>query len=451
MLTLLKKLLSKFGVDGAIGFTLLSRIISASGGLITLVFIASFLTTEEQGYYYTFGSIVAIQIFFELGLNGIITQYVAHEVAHLKWGSNFKLEGNNQNLSRLSSLLHFCIKTFGAIAVILFLILSISGYVFFTKFHHGSELISWELPWLLVSISTTLLFLINPLIAFIEGLGKVKDVAKLRFFQQLFNVSTVSLTLIFGGKLWALGVGSFLSFIILAVGVFFTQKKRILLNIYHAIGENKIHYWNEIFPYQWKIAVSWISGYFIFQLFNPVLFATEGPKVAGQMGMTLAVLNGISALSMSWITTKIPKMASLIAVQNYSVLDGLFNRTIRQLTIVNVFMLLIFNLGVWVLHINKFGIAERFLPLFSLLLLSFVTLANQFVFSWATYLRCHKKEPYLINSITLGFLSSISTLFIGKYYGLLGIVISYSIISIPIGMTWGFLIYKNKKSQWHTH
>ena len=37
-------------------------------------------------------------------------------------------------------------------------------------------------------------------------------------------------------------------------------------------------------------------GYFIFQLFNPVLFATEGAVVAGQMGMTLAALNGIKHL-----------------------------------------------------------------------------------------------------------------------------------------------------------
>lgn len=82
---LIQKYSQQIGIDGAIGYTVLSRIISASGGLVTLVFISLFLSTEEQGYYYTFGSIIAIQVFFELGLNSIITQYAAHEVAHLQW------------------------------------------------------------------------------------------------------------------------------------------------------------------------------------------------------------------------------------------------------------------------------------------------------------------------------------------------------------------------------
>ena len=55
----------------------------------------------------------------------------------------------------------------------------------------------------------------------------------------------------------------------------------------------------EIFPFQWKIALSWISGYLIFQLFNPVLFATEGSKIAGQMGMTMVAISGISSISIS--------------------------------------------------------------------------------------------------------------------------------------------------------
>jgi O-antigen/teichoic acid export membrane protein len=72
----------------------LSRVIQGGGGLISIFFIASYLTKQEQGYYYTFGSILAIQVFFELGLSGIITQFVAHEFASLKWKSPIELEGS---------------------------------------------------------------------------------------------------------------------------------------------------------------------------------------------------------------------------------------------------------------------------------------------------------------------------------------------------------------------
>ena len=56
---------------------------------------------------------------------------------------------------------------------------------------------------------------------------------------------------------------------------------RILYN-FEREATDTISYMKEIFPNQWKIALSWVSGYFIFHFFNPVLFA-EGPVVAGQM------------------------------------------------------------------------------------------------------------------------------------------------------------------------
>src|ERR1035437_9872245 len=113
-------------------------------------------------------------------------------------------------------------------------------------------------------------------------------------------------------KIYLLGFGSFIGgfFFLLIIA---SKYNKILINIWKTVIVEKVHYRAEIFPYQWKIALSWISGYFIFQLFNPVLFATEGAVVAGQMGMTLAALNGVQSLSMAWITTKVPLFSGLIA------------------------------------------------------------------------------------------------------------------------------------------
>ncbi|MBW8327118.1 MAG: hypothetical protein K0M50_20305 [Prolixibacteraceae bacterium] len=448
-LNFIKKYSQHIGIDGAIGYSVLSRLISASGGLISLIFIALFLSTEEQGYFYTFGSIIAIQVFFELGLNGIITQYAAHEVAHLRWETATKLTGDPQHLSRLSSLLHFCVKVFTSVAFFLFVILEISGYIFFTKYHHGNEIVSWQLPWMLVAFSTSLMFMVNPVLAFFEGLGKVKEIAQLRFFQQLFNVTAIGLVLVSGGKLWALGIASFISFSILFGGILFSYRKKLLTFIYKAKLEWQIDYIKEIFPYQWKIAVSWVSGYFIFQLFNPVLFATEGPVVAGQMGMTLTALNGISSLSMSWISTKVPTFSQLIALKNYVELDRLFNNTLKQLTAVNLTLLSIFITTVYTFNLLSLPLAIRFLPILPLILLCQVTFTNQFVFSWATYLRCHKEEPFLISSVVIGILCAISIIFLGKQFGLMGIIIGYSFLSIPIGLPWAYLIFKANKKEWH--
>jgi len=94
----------------AIFFTIIARLVQGIGGMALLFLISKFLTIEEQGYYFTFGSVVAIQIFFELGLNTIITQFAAHENAKLKWNEFNQISGDKISLSRLSSLLHLCLK-----------------------------------------------------------------------------------------------------------------------------------------------------------------------------------------------------------------------------------------------------------------------------------------------------------------------------------------------------
>lgn len=446
---MIKRVASKIGIDGAIGFSVLGRIFQVGGSLITLTLISHFISTEEQGYYYTFGSLIAIQVFFELGLSGIVTQYVAHETAHLHWISETKLGGSKENLSRLSSLLHFCVRVFSVLGSVLFLVLIVSGFVFFNTYSKGTETIYWQFPWIMIAFSTSLLLIISPILAFLEGLGKVKEVAKIRFIQQIINIFCIGLVLGLHGRLFALGIASFVTFLTFFCSIFFSYRKELLLFVYKSTGESKVDYWKEIFPYQWKISISWISGYFIFQLFNPVLFATEGPIVAGKMGMTLQGLNGISSLSMSWILTKVPLMSTLIAEKKYKKLDHIFNKTIMQLSAVNFLLILVFIVGIEGLNYFKIPLGNRFLTLYPLIILCAATFVNQFTFSWATYLRCHKQEPFLVNSIVGGILTALSTIVLGKYFGLIGIVGGYSFLTVFIGLPWGYLIFKMKKRTWH--
>src|SRR5258708_7438587 len=178
-----KKQLSKIGVDGTIAFTILTRLIQAAGGIISIVFIARFLTIDEQGYYYTFASIIAIQLFFELGLTGIITQYAAHEFAHLAWTDDHKLAGEEYYKSRLSSLLRFCIKWFAVISIVFFFILLAAGFYFFSNYNKVNH-VEWGKPWFILSLATALNLFIDPLLAFFEGIGQIRDISKVRLVQK---------------------------------------------------------------------------------------------------------------------------------------------------------------------------------------------------------------------------------------------------------------------------
>ena len=447
-MNLVKLGLKKIGIDEAIAYTVFSKLVQAIGNLVSILIIAKYLNKDEQGYYYTFGSIIAIQVFFELGFNSIITQYAAHEFAHINYTSDTSISGNAVNISRLSSLLHLIIKWFSILALLLLITLNLVGYFFFSKFSVTG--VSWKFPWLLLVFSTSLMLFINPFIAFFEGIGKVKQMASLRLAQQIFYISSIFIAFAFNLKLWAGGIATFIAFIVLLSAIIFSNKIKLLTTIYKQIGNEEIHYIKEILPYQGKIAISWISGYFIFQLFNPVLFATEGPKVAGQMGMTLAVFNGISALTMSWINTKVPLFSGLIAKKDFISLDKIFNTTVKQLTLINVIVISLFIAFIYVLRFYQIPLAERFLQPLPLILLGLTVIFNQFVFSWATYLRCHKQEPFLVLSVVIGLLCLCSTIGLGHYFGLMGIVLGYSFLMFTISFFWAYHIFKTKQKEWHS-
>lgn len=443
----------KLGIDKAIAYSSGARIIQAFTGVISIFFIATFLSGEEQGFYYTFGSLLAMQVFFELGLTSIITQYVAHEAAHLKISINGTIEGDQKYRSRLASLIHFSAKWYGVIALLFLFIIIITGIIFFNKYYTNNSGINWLIPWVLICISSAIKLFQSPFSSILTGLGKVKEMSKIGFYQQIILPLSSWIGLFFGLKLYVVGISYLLSVLIWNVYILVTGQQKILLNLWKEKLTEKISYMKEIFPYQWRIALSWISGYFIFQLFNPVLFATEGAAVAGKMGMTLTVLNSIQALSLNWLNTKIPLYSRLIALKDYVQLDKIFNQTLKQMTTVCLILLSIMLMGICFLRTFKIGfgdnlLGDRFLDYIPMILMMIPIFINQFVSSWATYLRCHKQEPFLVNSICAGIACCLSTVILGKYFGLYGITIGYCMITLAF-MPWGYWIYKTKKNEWH--
>lgn len=453
-MTFLQRITRLIGIDKSIAYTTGAQAVGAIGGFVTSMFILWCLSKEEQDYYYTFKSVIALQVFFELGMNTVITQFAAHEMAHLGWQGH-RLTGEEYYRSRLGSLLAFSAKWYVFFALLLFLTLILGGSAFFAHFaskYHGVE---WQTPWIILCFTTTLHLLLTPLFSFLQGMGKVKEVARYFFWKYLIYTVSVIVSFLLGAKLYALSIGNITYVLTSLAFLLFTPLGKILAGVAREKVTSRIAYFKEVFPFQWKIAVSWISGYFIFHFFKPVLMATEAPGVAGQMGITIDVLTAIQALTLSWTTTKVPTYSGLIEQQRYGELDTLFGRTLRQATAVNALLLsgffavmLAFTLGGFTL--KGVNVAERFLPLLPLLLMMIPEYTNQWVSGWAIYLRCHKQEPFMAQSVVMGLSTMLTTLIFGRLYGLMGITVSYFLLSICLALPWGYHIFVSKKRQWHT-
>src|SRR5579871_1625081 len=115
------------GVDRAVGFTVLARAWSSAAGLVTVALIARFLSPAEQGYYYTFGSLVALQIVFELGFSFVILQLASHERSHLAISPSLDISGDPVAHRRLASVIQKSVRWYSAAAILLAIFLLSAG------------------------------------------------------------------------------------------------------------------------------------------------------------------------------------------------------------------------------------------------------------------------------------------------------------------------------------
>jgi hypothetical protein len=195
--------------------------------------------------------------------------------------------------------------------------------------------------------------------------------------------------------------------------------------------------------------VSWLCGYFIFQLYNPVLFAFRGAVVAGQMGMSLSLANALQAVAVSWINTKAAPFGALIARREFERLDTIFFKSLRQSMLVCTSGAALVWCGVLYLNWTHMRFASRLLDPFSMAFLLITVLLNVVVFGEATYLRAHKQEKFLLISVLGAVLMALSTYFLGKYYGAPGVVTGSLLIGLIVGLPSGTYIFVKYRRLWH--
>jgi len=443
-----KALRTGLGIDSAIGFTILARGWASVAGLITVALIARFLTPSEQGYYYTFGSLIALQIVFELGFSFVILQMASHERAHLAISAEGVISGDSVAHDRLASVLQKTVRWYSAAAAFLAVFLVTAGSYFFSTHEHAGEHVFWRIPWYTAALAATLTFQLDPILSFMEGCGFVPNIARVRLAQAVTGSSLAWMALAAHHGLFApamvISGNAGVAFIWL-----FRRRNLLVSLLRHKPGANRIHWWSEVWHFQWRIAVSWLSGYFIFQLYNPVLFAFHGPVVAGQMGMSLSLTNALVSVAISWINTKAAPFGAMIARREYAKLDHSFFQAIKQSFAVCVAGAA--TVWIMVIYLNwaHISLAHRILDPLSLGILLLTAPLNVIIFAEATYLRAHKQEKFLLNSVLGGILVGSSTYFLGKSYGAIGVVTGSLLIGLVFGLPYGTYVFLKYRRIWH--
>jgi hypothetical protein len=435
------------GLDRAVGFMVLARFWSSAAGLVTVALIARFLSPAEQGYYYTFGSLVAVQIVFELGFSFVILQMASHERARLSISQDDDITGESVAHARLASVIQKSVRWYSVAALLMAVTVIPVGFYFFYTHQHPGQTVAWRLPWCLDALMAVINFQLDPLLSFLEGCGYVPQIAHLRFKQSVTGSVLAWLALLSHHGL--LAPAMMLCGTAAVSTIWLLGKRKLLFGLLRfPTGTNRIQWGQEVWPFQWRIAVSWFCGYFIFFLFNPVLFAFRGAVEAGQMGMSLSLANAIQNIAVAWVSTKSAPFGTLIARKEYRHLDQTFFQALWQSSAVATAGALTAWLACVYLNVEHIGFAQRLLDPTSIIMLLITMLTNVVIFAQAYYLRAHKQEVFFVNSVVGALSVAACTMVFGRYYGARGIVVSCCIGNI-LGLLWATYKFQKYRRIWH--
>ncbi|MGH9688560.1 MAG: hypothetical protein ACRD5K_15865 [Candidatus Acidiferrales bacterium] len=420
------------GLDGAIAYTVSARLCGIVGSTGTVLLIVHFLSPIEQGYYYTILGLVALQTVFELGFTFVVLQMAAHECVHLVLHANGDIVGDPIAHARLASILRQTVRWYLAAAAVMWIVLLPFGIFFFSDRARGTG-VPWHGPWIAAVSACALMFLLDPLCSFLEGCGQVRQVANARFWQALAVVAMSWTALMTRHGLYAPAMVMF-GYAVVAAAFLWTRRK-ILLGLWRFKTHGQAVSWRkEIWPFQWKIAISSLCAYFTMQIFTPLLFAFRGPIEAGQMGMSLSIVAYLSILALAWTSTKAAPFGQMVSNGRLAELRDFFFRTFRQSSAVLIGMSVACEAGIIGLHYLVPKLAARMVApwIFGLLILG--TGGRFAAQTMAIYLRSFKREPFLVQSIVVATLTLLFALVVVQAWGSAGLAVVYLFCTGIVGV-----------------
>lgn len=391
--------------------TIINQIFRVLSGPLLLLLIPIYLTSIQQGYWYTFTSIAALAIFADLGFTNIVLQFAAHEFARLKFDKDCLIVGDEADIQRLASFFRFSMRWLCKIVVIVFPLIILGGYFFLES--KGNQVV-WKGAWILYSLSSVIVFINSIVLSFFEGCNSVAKIQLIRLKISI-GMSIVSIFgLWFGANLYALAYSLLVSGLL---GLFFIYKHFHVAITQFLRESPKYNYdWGpQFFALIWRYAVSWCSGYFIFQLFTPLAFIFHGPEFAGKIGISIAMWTAGYGIAMSWINAIIPRMNIYIENNEWNELDKMFQKGINRALLTMIIGGGTFLLIEYFLY-DKLYVFSRVLPFWDMMIIYFCWIGQVYINSIAVYLRGHKKEPLMRISLIVAIYVSATTYTLANYY-----------------------------------
>ncbi|HEX6983734.1 MAG TPA: hypothetical protein VF170_00085 [Planctomycetaceae bacterium] len=437
----LRRLARKAEFDRAVFFALAARLWQTLAGPVTVLLIATRFDPKTQGYYYAFGSLLAVQSLFELNLCVVLLNAAGHEWPLLRLDPRGRVTGDAHAADRLAGLDRFGVRWYGVAALLCFVGVGAAGHWMFRDLPPAGHA-AWAVS---VAAASAMLVLL-PRTAILQGCHQVEAVNRNAALQAVTGTLAVWAVVLAGLGLWAVAA-SWLTRLAWDARLVFRRFREFFGSLRSRAAPH-VRWREEIWPLQWRLALQAVAAAAATSSFVLALFQLRSEAAGGRMGMTLSVLNMLLWGGLAWLQTRIPVLAGHSRRNDRAEYDRLFLRvTLSTLTVVAAGAAA-FWAAVAAMHGLRLAIAERFLDPLAFAVLSAAIVTQHLLNCLTIYARTRQREPFLVPGVLLNFAIATGVWLAAPAFGELGVATVYASLLTIVGVPVWVVVWSRDRATW---
>lgn len=430
------------GADRATGYAILGNATALVMGPVTVLLVVAHFTPQLQGYYYTFGSLLALRFLADLGLAQVIVQLASHESATIHGRGSIAIAAALTSMPRLAALCGLAVRWYVVAVLVATPTIWLAGYSLFDAAQSSTHV--WFMPWAALCLVAGASLLLGPLFAILQGCGEVVQFWRYRLVHQLIANVSLWVGISSGLELWsaAFSVGVALCWSLVFLAKHYSGAVYAIILSAKMAAHAPLR--SQVWKLQWRTCVTWMSATFMGQSLIPIVFAVNGPADAGRIGLTVTLVTIVQGFAVSWVVTKAPRFGALVAMQEQAVLRREFAAAMRSCVSIALLLSALASSALFVLDGAGIEVVSRLLAPLPTSVMVHASVGGAATAALSAFLRAHKKEPLAPVYFCTAALVVVMTLSVGATIGVDAVAFGYLAVVSFVQLPWAVLVFRRE-------